>query len=151
MTEQELRDYEVPRISSEKELLDFINKTIEWGYSYDTAPYSMALSAYAVFEYVATKLQVTGFQASFADLLFLKRTRGLKDGFSIIDYEKLLYPQYKDDFNNYSFESLLKKNLPHLKERAKELLKTSGSAHESVVKHWEMIANLEEEQESEMF
>lgn len=145
MTEKELQEYEVPSIYSEKELLDFINKMIVCGNSYQTAPYSMALSAYAVFNYVAQKLQVTEYQAEFADLEFIKRTRGMEDGFVIIDYENLLYPQYKDEFNKYSFNNLLKRNLPHLKERAKELLKKdSGFAHENVIKHWKMIVELGE-------
>lgn len=147
MTEEELQDYKLPRIDTDKELIDFINEMISIGNSYNTAPYSMALSAYAVFMYVAGKLGVTGFQASWADMQFLKRTRNLEDGFSIIDYSNLLYPQYKDNFEKYSFDNLLRENLPHLKERAKKLLEEKGGyTHENVIKHWKMIVELGEKE-----
>lgn len=145
MTEKELQDYKLPKINTDKELVDFINKMISVGNSYNTAPYSIALSAYAVFMYVAEKLEVTGFQASCADIQFLKRTRDLEDGFSIVDYSKLLYPQYKDSFEKYSFDNLLRENLPHLKERAKKLLEEKGDyTHENVIKHWKMIVDMKE-------
>ena len=144
MTEKELQAFEVPHIETTSELVSFIDRMEKEGCTYETAPYVMALSAYATFMYMAKKLEVTGFQASWADMQFLKRTRNLKDGFRILNYENLLYPQYKNEF---TFEKLLEDNLDHIQEKAKELLRRTEnedgtySAAPEVVKHWQMIVD----------
>ena len=148
MTETELQNYEVPRIESLDDLKKFIMEMVQNGQSYDTAPYAVALASYATFKYMALRLGISGFQASWADMQFIKRTRKMKDGFRIINYSELLYPQYEYKFN-LNMDKLIEENIEHLKPRAIELLEEnknddgSYSAHEDVVKHWKRIAEWE--------
>ena len=145
MTETELQNYEVPRIESIDDLKKFITTMEQNGQSYDTAPYAVALASYATFMYMAGRLGISGFQASWADMQFLKRTRNMKDGFRILDYSELFYPQYEDKFN-LSMDKLIEENIEYLRPKAIELLEKnknddgSYSAHEEVVKHWKRIA-----------
>ena len=144
MTVEDFENYKVPAFDNEKELADFIQEMIKNGNSYNNAPYAMALSAYAAFDYVARKLGVTGFQASYADLHFLKLTRKMEDGFQILNYSLLLYPQFKYRFDEISFDKLIKDNLPHLQEKAKKLLAEDGKhAATAVVNHWKKIIAME--------
>jgi len=148
MTETELQNYEVPRIESLDDLKKFITEMEQNGQSYDTAPYAVALASYATFLYMAGRLGISGFQASWADMQFLKRTRNMKDGFRILDYSELLYPQYEDKFN-LTMDKLIGENIEHLKSKAIELLEKNKnddgtySAHEEVVTHWKRIAEWE--------
>lgn len=144
MTVEDFENYKVPAFDNEKELADFIQEMIKNGNSYNNAPYAMALSAYAAFDYVARKLGVTGFQASYADLHFLKLTRKMEDGFQILNYSLLLYPQFKYRFDEISFDKLIKDNLPHLQEKAKRLLaENEKHAATAVVNHWKKIIVME--------
>ena len=148
MTETELQNYEVPRIESLDDLKKFITEMEQNGQSYETAPYAVALASYATFMYMAGRLGISGLQASWADMQFLKRTRNMKDGFRILDYSELLYPQYEYKFN-LSMDKLIEENIEHLKPKAIELLENNKnddgtySAHEDVVTHWKRIAEWE--------
>ena len=138
---------EIPQINTEDELFEFIRKTLsskflEPSEMYKSVPYIMAQSAYVVFEFVARQLGASLMQAQCADLLFLKKTRDLENGFAIIDYTDLLYPQYVEKFEKYTFNNLLKDNLVILQNRAKEFLEERPNAHPDVLKHWKMIINM---------
>lgn len=142
-TEKELRETEVVRPKTLDELNKIIEQLTERKHDYGTCVYAMSIAAVATFNYVAGKLDVTGFQASCADLDILRRTRDYENGFSIINYDNLLYPQYWDDEHFPSKEQLLEKNKEQLAEAAKKKLKESnGSTHPNVIKHWEMVASL---------
>jgi hypothetical protein len=146
MTEKELQSYEIPEIKDIKDLTKFITSMEKEGRLYETAPYAMALASYATFMYMADKLGVTGFQASWADMQFLSRTRGMEDGFRILDYSNLLYPQYENEFD-LSMDKLIEENIEHLRPKAIKLLEKDKNddgtynAHEDIVAHWERIAN----------
>lgn len=142
MNEAELRESEVPRIESIEELNAYISKLVERHHDYGTCVYAMSMASLATFNYVAGKLGVTGFQASCADLDFLKRNRSYKDGFRIIDYNKLLYPQYIGSDHFPSMEELLHENKEQLKKRASELLASSTHASDVVIEHWKKIEAL---------
>lgn len=142
-TEKELRETEVVHPKTLDELNKIIEQLTERKHDYGTCVYAMSIAAVATFNYVAGKLGVTGFQASCADLDILRRTRDYENGFSIINYDNLLYPQYWDDEHFPSKEQLLEKNKEQLAKAAKKKLKESnGSAHPNVIKHWEMVASL---------
>ena len=69
-----------------------------------------------------------------------KRTRNMSDGFMIINYTDLLYPQYLNDRHFPSIKTLFKNNKKHLKERAEKLLEENkGMACYEVTKHWESL------------
>ncbi len=105
----------------------------------------MSISAEATFNYIASKLGVTGFQASCADLDFLGRTRNMKKGFAILNYENLLYPQYCDDEHFPTYKILIQKNAKFLKDESQKLLagKNMNSVHIDVIAHWKYLSELE--------
>lgn len=142
-TEKELREGKTPRCDTLTDLVDFIRIMENRPHDYGTCCYAMSMCAEAAFNYIADKLGVTGFQASCADMDLIRRTRGLKFGFKIVDYSKLLYPQYVDEFN-MSAEELLE-NPPTRKAvraEAVERLKHVDLAHEDVIAHWQRLAAL---------
>jgi hypothetical protein len=141
-TEAELRDAKEPWPHTPDELQTIIAALVDRQHDYGTCVYAMSIAATAAFNYVAHKLGVTGFQASCADLDIIRRTRHLEQGFQIIDYANLLYPQYREEFADLSFDSLLRKNATELKKHARVLLDEGNKAHSSVREHWEMILTL---------
>lgn len=142
MTEAELREVKTLWPKTLDELNQIIKDLSERQHDYGTCVYAMSLCAEATFNYVASTLGCTGFQASCADLTFIGRTRSMKDGFSIVDYNKLLYPQYLTEENFPSIAQLMEKNKEQLKKRATELLEENEFASEAVRKHWEKLAEL---------
>ena len=84
MTEQELRGYKVPTPRSIDELTNIICDLTERKHDYGTCVYAMSIAATAAFNYMASTLGVTGFQASCADMDVLRRTRGYEHGFQVI-------------------------------------------------------------------
>lgn len=138
-TEKEFRDEEVPWPKSEEQLLSYIRSLVNKNHDYGTCVYAMSMAAVSAFYYVCSKLGVSGFQSSCADLDILKRLRNFKLGFKIINYEDLLYPQ--NDVS-ISEDNLIKKNLKILAKEAKKLLKTSNDADIQVKERWQYIIKL---------
>ncbi len=91
-TEEELRNTKVESPKNIEELIEIINQLTERQHDYGTCVYAMSIGAVATFMYIASRLNVTGFQVSCADFDFIKRTRGMEEGVSIINYNNLLYP-----------------------------------------------------------
>lgn len=141
-TEQELRNATVPWPKSLEELTDIVEALRTREHNYGTCAYAMSIAATAAFQYLASALGVTGFQASCADLDFLKRVRGYEHGFCIIDYSQLLYPQY-DDKLRLSPEKMLEEDWlrKDIVETAKKNLETKVGAHQAVVEHWRMLVD----------
>jgi len=139
MTEQEMRDSKVLWPKSAEELMEYIESLVKQEHDYGTCVYAISMSAVAAFYYVSHMLGVTGFQASFADLDILRRTRNM-ERFSIYNFDNLLYPQYRDKFESY--DSLIEKNAKWLREKALELLAKNATAHPDVIAHWKMLSNL---------
>jgi hypothetical protein len=106
---------------------------------YNRGPGAMAAAALAAFRYVGHVLGVTGFQASCADLAFLKQSRRMRGPFGIIDGEKLLYPQYD---LRAQLEEWIAEWRPALAKRAAELLAAEPNAHPDVRARWAEIAAL---------
>lgn len=149
MTETELRDYEVPKISTMEDLLNIIGQLTAREHDYGTAVYAVSIAAYATFRYMSGQQGINGFQASCADMDIFRRVRNLKHPFMIVDLGKLLYPQ---DYNDRVFpthEQLLKKHIGHFQVAALELIgednenikKGMPGVHAEVKKHWEQLAN----------
>lgn len=144
MTEKEMREAEVPKINTSKELIRYINKLVKQKHDYGTRVYAMSMSAQAAFNFVAHKLRVSGFQASCADLDFLKRTRGMENGFKILDFNNILYPQYCNSELFPNWYELLLENADHISEVAKQKLKTEKHAHKKVIAHWKFLSRIKE-------
>ena len=141
MTEAELRGYKCPTFNSLDELTKFINDLTERKHDYGTCCYAMSLAATASFEYVASKLGVTGFQAGFAGLDIIKRVRNMDGPFMILDAEKTLYPQYdlREQANEWLSSDRLKE---WQKEEAMKKLKAKDACGD-VEDHWKKLANQE--------
>lgn len=146
MNEKELREEKSFKPKSLFKLVIYIYKLIRRRHDYGTAVYAMSMSAVATFEYVAHKLGVTGFQVSCADMDIIRRTRQYELGFMILDYSKLLYPQYCNDDDFPGWRNHLIQNKKILKEKANELLDKAykNPVHKDVYHHWLMIAGIPE-------
>ncbi len=95
-TEAQLREADVPWPKTRDELMAYVNSLVERDHDYGTCVYAMSMAATAAFYYVSSRLGVTGFQASCADMDILRRTRGYKMGFRL-GTKELLHPQNGDD------------------------------------------------------
>jgi hypothetical protein len=62
--------------------------------AYSECAETLAATALDAFNLVAKALGVTGWQASYAELEFLRRSRGIKGPFGLYSMEDALYPQY---------------------------------------------------------
>lgn len=142
-SEKELREFDCPWPKSLWALLKIIWPLTRRNHDYGTCVYAMSISALATYYYASSKLGVTGFQASCADMDFLARTRHMKHGFRLLDYGDLLYPQSLYKFNEILAEKLIQENAKHLREKANQLLIESPEAHPEVRAHWERLAQLE--------
>jgi hypothetical protein len=67
----------------------------------------------------------------------LRRTRGYKHGFMVLNGDDVLYPQY--DLVNKAREFVAKK-MVELKPEARKLLKESPDARPAVLERWREIA-----------
>lgn len=90
-----------PWPDTEEELIAYVREMLAWpegatepGEGYGRAAYAVAYAALATFNYTAGRLGITGYQAGCAELEILAQTRGMKNGFLVLDADKLLYPQY---------------------------------------------------------
>ena len=138
MTEQELRESIAPTPDTIEELTVYIESLRKQEHDYGTCAYAMSLSATAAFNYMAKQLGATGFQASWADLDILRRTRHLNGPFAIVSGHEMLYPQY--DFLNKTRE-LADQWRPWAAEEAARLLKEGCKfASPSVIAHWQWLA-----------
>jgi hypothetical protein len=138
--EAALRDLDMPWAKTDADLVEIIKALSDREHDYGTCVYAMSIAAEAAFNLMAHKLQVTGFQASCADMDFIGRVRHWKNGFRLINYDDLLYPQYRHSFDELSWESLVRENKDHLQKEARKMLAESPNAHPEVLAHWQRLA-----------
>jgi hypothetical protein len=135
---------------TEEDLIAYIREMLKWpdgasepGEGYGRCVYSMAYAAVATFNYVASTLGCTGFQASCADMQILRQTRDLEHGFMIVDANKLLFPQY-DPMREVA--KFLEERRPELAAVARQKIAEDDAsnvkAHPNVRARWEEIAAL---------
>jgi hypothetical protein len=142
-TAKQMREHEVPWPKTEQELTSYIDSLVNRDHDYGTCVYAMSCAALATFYYVSSKLGVTEFQASCADLDFLKRSRNMKNGFCVVDYNNLLYPQYLNDEHFPTFQTLMENNKEMLKKEAKKKLRGKDKfTSKTVIEHWKMLSKL---------
>lgn len=136
--EKTLRELNLDWPDSVEELNEVIKALTERQHDYGTCVYAMSIAAEATFNFVAQQLGVTGFQAGAADLDIVRRTRGFKGPFALIDASNLLYPQYDIRRN---VEELLVKWQPWAKEQAEQrLAEKSSTVAPHVEQHWRELA-----------
>lgn len=146
--EPTLRAAKIPFPKAEDEMLAIMRAVLDRGHDYGTCVYAMSIAATAAFNYAASKLGCTGFQASLADLDFVRRARLIDGPLAIFKAADLCYPQYdlRTKFNEW-----VEKSQDWVSERCAELLRdmdaTGGGAHPGVVAHWEKHAMLRAREE----
>lgn len=135
-TEEQLRTMEVPWPKNAEDLDAYIGSLINRPHDYGTCVYAMSMAATAAFHYAASRVGATGFQAGCADLDFLRRSRGYKGPFMVLDAENALYPQYDGMAQKAAaFRAEISGWLAD--EAQKKLDAPDGkSAHPNVVAHW---------------
>jgi hypothetical protein len=146
MNEEELKNYKAPSLKTKDELDKLIETLSRRIQTYGTCVYAASIVLQATAHYMDHILGLTGFQASCVDIDFVSKRRLLKHGFRIIDYEKLLYPQFYNS-NSYftlSAERLLYDNIHILAIEANRLLieqesNNVPSATNDVINHWKFI------------
>ena len=136
-TEEELRSEKAPWPYTKEQLTEYIESLVHLNHDYGTCVYAMSMAAEAAYNYVAHCLEVSGFQASCADLDFLRRTRSMKGPFIILKAEDGLYPQ--SDLQE-KLDKFLVEVSPWLNDEAKKKLAETERAHPDVVAHWKMLA-----------
>ena len=89
-----------------EDLAAYVSDLVNREHDYGTSAQAMADAAVAAFNYIGHALGTTGFQASWAELQFVKITRHIEAPFAILDGSNLLYPQYdlRADFEKYMAE-----------------------------------------------
>lgn len=121
-----------------EELKNYI-EDIEKNYNYDygVAPRSIAQGALATAYYLADKMGITGFQASFVmwDFIGYWQFQDNKCGLKMFDYDEMLYPQYKDRFEKV----ISKYTWEQLQEQAKLNLQEKQYVHPDIIEHWKSI------------
>lgn len=139
MTEQEMRAMDVPRIETWDELRAFVDRLEKDDYG--KVCYAISMACVALFNLLAHTEGITGFQASCADLDFIRRTRQMTGPFMILNGNDMLYPQLGlqrkvDEFvaNNEQWAA---------DEATKQLAahaSPSSMVHPDVWAHWEALA-----------
>jgi hypothetical protein len=113
----------------------------KWKHDYGTIIHALSAGAIAT----ATAINksptggITGFQASGVMWQFIREWSYSNNvtGLKLIDYDNMLFPQYKDNFE----KTISHETFQRLQERAKELLgeKKEGQASIEVLEHWRRI------------
>lgn len=142
-TEEQMREMEPPRLETIEDLTTYLQMLEGEADDYGKCVYCMSLAAWAAFNFMASKIGATGFQASCADMAFVTKVRGLKHGWRLIDYGNLLYPQYCDETEMPGWETHLRQNIDTLGLAAEKLLsQESKFVAESVTQHWRMLVEM---------
>ena len=144
MNEQELRNAKVPRINTIKELTNYIGKLVNREHDYGTCCYAASMSAVAALNYVFSKLGMTGFQSSLADMDVIRRNRRWDNGFYVVNWKNVLYPQYWTGEYFPQPIDILKKEPKHFNELVVKKLSSTDSACNSVKSHWLKIKEITE-------
>ena len=124
-------------------LPDFINHVMnDYEHDYGTVCHAIAACAlaatWAANNEDGARGGITGFQAGFVMWDFIRQFmyEDNKCGLRIIDYDKMLYPQYEDFFGKHISPEVH----DALMKRSEELLKEKDHVHPDVIKHWKAIA-----------
>jgi hypothetical protein len=128
-------------IKTKEEFDEFYSVLTNLDHTYNSHAEAMGAISLAAFELSASIFGATGFTASCALWRVIKGTGIFRSnvGLRMVNYDHMLYPQYKDDF-----EKVIKKDTyENLQSAAKSRLKkaeSSGDMAERVREHMKNIA-----------
>lgn len=120
------------------EFLKYVKDNCNSGYG--AAPKAIAQASLAVAWQLAGEFGINLSQAGFVMFDFIRdwAYRSNKSGLEIIDYDKMLYPQYEHNFQNI----ITNHTWNALQSEAKMMLeKYSDSVDPKLVEHWKSIAD----------
>ena len=106
-------------------------------HDYGTIVHAIAAAALAAANAVEKSPQggITGFQASFIPWKFFRKWNRIESPLRLLDFDKMLYPQYEERF----LKTISPSTWKWLQKEAKKRIATSKGA-KRVVKHWKKIA-----------
>lgn len=111
----------------------------DYSHDYGTVVHAVAASAIAAAWAANDEPRggLTGFQAGFVMWNFIRywMMEDNKTGLRLVDYDKMLYPQYADRFEPTMSSATWEK----IQEEAARLLKEEPDAHPDVIAHWRSI------------
>lgn len=112
-------------------------------HTYETITDALTDATLAFFNYFAVKHDMTGYQCSWAELQFLKKSRGMQAPFMIVDSSKMLYPQY--DLHK-DLDEFLEDSMDELSKIAKENLDNNdGYISKRVLNRWKELVGYKKE------
>jgi len=144
MKENEYKKYiygKAKQVKTKEDLDNLLKEVIESkDLDYGKIVYAMCGCMKATMNYIDRSPVggITGFQASFIGWEMVREylCRTNETALKILDFDDLLYPQYK-----YKFDKVIDKNLWNiLKEQAKKKLVEHPDAAPKVRKHWKSVA-----------
>lgn len=156
--ESTMREMAAPKPKTIDELVAVIEGMgDENDHDYGTCVYAVSVVATAAFNYMASRLGITGAQAQFADMDIIRRTRLMEGPFMLVDGDNHRYPQY--DLRARLDEWITEKVEPWAAEKAAEDLAKldefrqteegkkmvaeglSVGAHPNVIAHWKHLVD----------
>ncbi len=112
------------------------------GEAYNKAVEVAVEAAMVAFNYAASSLGLSGFQAGASAWQILSKITGIKR-FRTVNLDKLLYPQYENDWDSPSFWEEIESNIDWLALEAKKLLdESSEKTHPEVKRHWRKLVSM---------
>lgn len=131
----------VTKIKTIEEFNDFFNDLMNnYYFDYGTQCRAIGLLAVAAAWLGANTGLITGFQASFVMWEFIQNWtyKNNKTGLKIVDYDNMLYPQYK-----YKFDKTISLETWNAlqSEANRKLQESSEFAYPDAVKHWKSIVD----------
>lgn len=124
-----------------EDLPAFIDKMMnKYIHDYGTACHAVSACAIAAAWAAAEKEGITGFQAGFVMWDFIRNWTKTHNecGLKLIDFDDMLYPQNKDQFEK---RTISLNNWKRIQAKAKEKLEESPDANPDVVQHWRSIVD----------
>ena len=124
-------------IKSVEELVKFIDHLLnDYEHDYGTVVRAISAMTLATAHMGATIEGITGFQAGFVmwDFIKLWEYPDNKTGMRLVDYDKMLYPQYDEYFSKV----ISKATWEELQAEAKKKLE-EGAGADKVQEHWQSL------------
>lgn len=121
------------------DLVNFLKETQKYESNYENARIAVSQAILATAWYFCEFYSMTNCGASFLMWEFIMDWMypTNKCGLAIIDYDKMLYPQYEHIFKN----TILPETWQSIQEEAKESLKNNRCTSLEVMVHWKSITN----------
>lgn len=142
MTEKEYKDYiyeKADKVKTKEQLDELLNEVTNYEeLDYGKIIYAISGCMLATANYIDNSEVggITGFQASFIGWEMVEKfINKSKIGMKLVDYENMLYPQYKEHFQKIISQDAWKS----LQKQAEINLKESPNADPKVIKHWNSI------------